>query len=527
MNSNVILYQGVKLDKNNLHNLTNQQLMTQLQSNILKQFTDLSIVVENYTLRLPAKYGETFTANYMAFQNPTYNNKWFFAWVDKIEYISNLTIQVDFTIDYWSTYFQDLTLLDCFVERETVSDDTIGANTLDENLDVGRISCLETIKDAGLGEYFFIGMFTNYDPNADTTTSSSIVIYNRIVYGQGIKLFLIQDITDFSNVTEFIRILNGSQNATIEDIKDIFIIPYSAINMTDLSSVNFGTDDAFVYYLMSSKLEPKTYTTSIVKPYAITGRYQPRNNKCYCYPYNFLQVTNNCGNIKNFKYEEFATTTADFDTEIALTIGMSIRCVPLSYENETRNYNEQLPLGKYPTCSWSADSYINWLTQNSVNLEQKILNSGVNVVNKLSSINTADAGILAGVNSAMDLIGDFKQASMLPDSVHGTNNGDINWSSTYNTFCYKKMRCEDEYLKIIDEYFTKYGYKINRVKLPNITSRTYFNYLKIANGEKLATGNVPLLALNEINQIAQNGVTIWHNVGNIGDYTLNNTIIGG
>ena len=206
---------------------------------------------------------------------------------------------------------------------------------------------------------------------------------------------------------------------------------------------------------------------------------------------------------------------------------MSIRTVPLSYENETRNYNEQLPLGKYPTCSWSADSYINWLTQNSVNLEQKILNSGVNVVNKLSSVDTASSGILAGVNTAMDLIGDFKQATMLPDSVHGTNNGDINWSSTYNTFCYKKMRCEDEYLRIIDEYFTKYGYKINRVKQPNITSRTYFNYLKIASGEKLATGNVPLLALNEINQIAQNGVTIWHNVANIGNYNLNNTIIGG
>ena len=167
MNSNVILYQGVKLDKNNLHNLTNQQLMTQLQSNILKQFNDLSIVVENYTLRLPAKYGETFMANYMAFQNPTYNNKWFFAWVDKITYISNLTIQVDFTIDYWSTYFQDLTLLDCFVERETVADDTIGSNTLDEDIATGEIITIDSTPvniqgDGSTGNFFYVGIYTDY-----------------------------------------------------------------------------------------------------------------------------------------------------------------------------------------------------------------------------------------------------------------------------------------------------------------------------------------------------------------------------
>ena len=31
-------------------------------------------------------------------------------------------------------------------------------------------------------------------------------------------------------------------------------------------------------------------------------------------------------------------------------------------------------------------------------------------------------------------------------------------------------------------------------------------------------------ALDEINQMAQNGVTIWHNHGNIGDYSVNNPI---
>ncbi len=84
------------------------------------------------------------------------------------------------------------------------------------------------------------------------------------------------------------------------------------------------------------------------------------------------------------------------------------------------------------------------------------------------------------------------------------------------------MRCRVEFLKIIDDYFTRFGYQINRVKIPNITGRPAFNYIEIGTGENFAYGEVPANSLDEINKIARSGVTIWHNHNNIGNYDINN-----
>ena len=87
------------------------------------------------------------------------------------------------------------------------------------------------------------------------------------------------------------------------------------------------------------------------------------------------------------------------------------------------------------------------------------------------------------------------------------------------------MRCKLENLRIIDDYFTRYGYKIIRVVSPNITGRTYWNYVEIGANEDIGTGNVPTKYMDEINKACRRGVTIWHNHANIGNFALNNTIV--
>ena len=87
------------------------------------------------------------------------------------------------------------------------------------------------------------------------------------------------------------------------------------------------------------------------------------------------------------------------------------------------------------------------------------------------------------------------------------------------------MRSKDEYIRIVDRYFDRFGYKIQETKIPNITGRTYWNYIKIGNNDRFASGNIQTKFLDTINRIAQSGVTIWHNHANIGNFNLNNTIV--
>ena len=87
------------------------------------------------------------------------------------------------------------------------------------------------------------------------------------------------------------------------------------------------------------------------------------------------------------------------------------------------------------------------------------------------------------------------------------------------------MSIKSEYAKMIDDYFTKYGYQVNTLKVPNIIGRQNWNYIQIANDDEIGNGSVPSSYMEEINNAVRRGITIWHNHSNIGNYSLNNPIV--
>ena len=76
----------------------------------------------------------------------------------------------------------------------------------------------------------------------------------------------------------------------------------------------------------------------------------------------------------------------------------------------------------------------------------------------------------------------------------------------------------------LDQYFKKYGYRFNRYgKLGEyINNRKYYNFVKTSSCN-IATAKVPLIHLQEIEEIFNRGVTIWHidNGAEVGDYRIN------
>ena len=92
------------------------------------------------------------------------------------------------------------------------------------------------------------------------------------------------------------------------------------------------------------------------------------------------------------------------------------------------------------------------------------------------------------------------------------------------------MSIRKEYARIVDDYFNKFGYAINRIKLPNQIGRTTYNYVQIGGGEILAYQktdvlSVPAQDLVDINKLYQRGITLWHSHTTLGDYTQSNNII--
>ena len=86
------------------------------------------------------------------------------------------------------------------------------------------------------------------------------------------------------------------------------------------------------------------------------------------------------------------------------------------------------------------------------------------------------------------------------------------------------MSCRYEFAKICDDYLSRYGYKVNEIKQPNLKTRTKFNFIKVGGLDDLIHGDIPATDLEEINNIFRKGVTIFHSYSDFGNYTISNPI---
>ena len=92
---------------------------------------------EKNTIYVGATYGVCLQANYLAFQNPDYSNKYFFAFIEGVEYVNDKTTKINYKVDLFTTWRSYFNLKSCFVVREHVTDDTLGIHTVPESLETG------------------------------------------------------------------------------------------------------------------------------------------------------------------------------------------------------------------------------------------------------------------------------------------------------------------------------------------------------------------------------------------------------
>ena len=102
-----------------------------------------------------------------------------------------------------------------------------------------------------------------------------------------------------------------------------------------------------------------------------------------------------------------------------------------------------------------------------------------------------------------------------------------------NTFTFYTKELDTEHAKIIDNYFTMFGYKLNRVQKPNLCTRPAFTYIKTVgcnitgidtNGNLLTGANFCTEDRVKINTIFDRGITFWVDGDRIADYSQDNTV---
>ena len=79
-----------------------------------------------------------YDCNYLMFQNTNFGNKWFYAFINSVEYINNDVAEIQFEIDDIQTWFFDFDFNSTYVLRQHSYTDIIGENILPEPVMIGE-----------------------------------------------------------------------------------------------------------------------------------------------------------------------------------------------------------------------------------------------------------------------------------------------------------------------------------------------------------------------------------------------------
>lgn len=523
------------IEKDNLNQMNFSNATTQY--NYFNSLTHLT--ADNFTyqrkegiIRYPEHIDNLLGYNYVMYQNEAYTNKWFYAFITNMEYVNDKMTNITIKTDVFQTWQFDLIYKRSFVEREHVNNDTAGLHTIPEGLETGEYICNNRIflNDDGETNIIFQVIYGDSFPDVNFQ-------YGGVFSGTCFVVF------DIPNAIKFIKAMDEVNQR--DYITSIFMYKGNIKSSTSytIHSYTYG-DITFKVVNPTSTATVENFTILSSKPTTV-GTYTPRNKKLLTFPYCYLLADNNIGGTKLYKYEDFGQDGVIFTRLSTVSVGGSIYYAPRNYKwtstsESDYNLSEGFAGAKFPVCSWESDSYTNWLTQSSINRNFNYGRDGVGIA---AGVGTLGLGALTGnpllmmsgaagltqgvsgtVNDIVDTIKEKQQHQIAPMELRGNETlGDVMYAYNRSLPLFYKMNIKPEYAQVIDRFFDMYGYKVNNVKVPNITGRTNWNYVKTININ--LEGDIPEADLQEIKNIFNNGVTIWHNPSTYLDYSQSNAIV--
>lgn len=450
-------------------------------------FTNLMPVKMQNTIRLPIAADKLYDCNYIMWQNANFGVKWFYGFIKKISFINVNMCEVEFEMDVYQTWQFDITIKPSYVIREHSSTDNVGDNLVTENIDLGYYR-EEPAETTNYFNSYVAVIASSWTPDGQTGGYRG-----GLFTGLSYIPALVDNPTQVQSLVQLLEDITAANKS--DAITSIFMMP----------SMFFTNDDT-----------PVLKRFDVTKQVTKIGSYVPKNKKLLTYPYNFLYVFTPDGSNAIYKYEYFQNpSSCGFNIQCAMSCNPEIIAEPIAYQNQQFNIDESISMGNFPQCAYSIDSFKAWLAQNSTTSLLSLATAGIGVATGNPIASTMGIMGMAGtVNGVV-------QASMKPPMVKGSQGNSTFTGTREKNFYFVNKHVSEEYAKIIDDYFSMYGYATNRVKIPNINNRPSWNYVKTEDCK--IVGSVPFNDIARIKEMFNAGVTFWHG-DYVGDYSRNNQI---
>ena len=515
-NSTISLLNNVPLDSRFLDTFSWENIAAQetyFTSHVKRTFTAQTYARhERGTLRVQCKADDVYDCNYMMFRNTDFGAKWFYAFIENVEYINNSVAEIRFKIDPVQTWYFETSFAPCFVERMHAARDQIGDNIMPEPVDVGEYVYNDYDK---LTAAYTIGVvlisIIDVNQQSGTAATADVHSYEGVISGSTLWAYRADDIEGINaKVAEYIQ------------KPDAIIAMYMAPPLI----LPGGMPDAGGYKVTDRSIG-QTYDVAAGEISTLTrlDGYLPKNKKLLTYPYNMYIADNANGTDLVIRYEFCSGLKPRFIVYGNFTQPVEVVLRPVHYKGSGDGplQTMALSLNGYPMCSWNVDTFKAWVAQNSLPIAGSVAMGAAQAI--IGGVTGNPAAVAGGVgsifNTAVNAVKEGYQASIKPDMGKGNfNTGGANYGHLFQCFYGGRASVKGEVARMIDNFFDAYGYAQKKILTPVRTLRPYWTYIKTAGC--VIRGSVPEDDRAALAAIHDNGIRYWK-TSDIGNYTLDNS----
>ncbi len=400
---------------------------------------DYTYVRMNNAIRVPFNAERLYTYDYVMYQNKNYGTKWFYAFITAVNYINENVTELVLELDVMQTWYFDYQLVEGFVEREHVDDDTIGLHLNDEpGLDMQYI--YDDFHDYvyHYDQSYIILMVSAY-PKYKTEVHSAPLNYDNVVdFGMlggnfpteggvyqhminGCKALIYNPGVPESLARFKSDIAGFNKSGCADAIADAYIVPYSAVqgytvkpfeyknydSVTVKAGILTGEEPIVTIWEFVDNAQTGLTVRNIARPFSLNG-YVPRNNKLLCYPYCYLELGDFSGRTEDLRWEYF-TLEANNDVVLNERKAASSDCqgyvVPKNYNGITTvdGFEDAKAFKPFTfdfsnKVSWVYSTFQNWLAQNGLQM----------ALTSIASVATAGFSVGNSIASAANVLGKAK-----------------------------------------------------------------------------------------------------------------------
>lgn len=501
-------------------------------SKTVKTYANFNYIKKDNTIVVPDEVDNLYNCNYIMYQNSNFGTRWFYAFINRMEWASNGSTRLYVSTDVIQTWLFDITYYQSYVDRCHSDTDVVGDNIVPEDFTTGDGGGYQVAGHTDLAPDG-IAIFATASYSGESKTGS----VNSGIYSGA------QNLSDFH-----------IDNPGVGTILDAYVKNGTATAVIKLQQ-----------YPYKLKTAPMTLTFS-KSPSSING-YTPVNKKLLSPAFITCFMS---------MYGQECTFNPAFINGSTVSIKVSADQTSGTISAFVENYSSSsistiAMFAAIPESGWAYNQYKNeynlhsasnamYQRRASLNRGASSINSVIGVAGSLANLTgavvdmvtpggfikdafnptttgvsrlaSAAQGTVSNAANAYTYLGGFDEISQDLANINesynapatgssAASNGYIATDKTALTYGYKVPPLD--LVKRCDKYLSVYGYKQSEYRTINLHARLNWTFIKTVGLN--ASGNFPDEDMQIIKNAFNNGIFFWSYTAAFGNFDQPNPIV--